>query len=281
MIRPKLHGAAGRGFFRGKRLGENAMSVTKKALRTLQTRFPSLVDLKYRAQYLKRSVTRRPFERDFELFAKFHPEPDADFLDVGANRGQTVQALRLFKENPITCFEPSKYAFKRLERYTEGVERITLRNIGLGAAPSKVRLYTPIYRGYVFDGLASTVEAEARGWLSERTLMFFDEKDLRVSEEDIVIETLDAQGSRPAFIKIDVQGGELAVLQGGEQTIAEHRPILLIEAPKKEHEIAFLSRFGYRPYGFDGTVLRQDDTSRTNAFFISPERVGQLDLGIS
>ena len=73
------------------------MSVTKKALRTLQTRFPSLVDLKYRAQHLKRSIMKRPFERDFALVAKFHPDPEAEFLDIGANRGQTVQALRLFR----------------------------------------------------------------------------------------------------------------------------------------------------------------------------------------
>ena len=88
------------------------------------------------------------------------------------------------------------------------------------------------------------------------------------------------RSSRPAFIKIDVQGGELAVLHGGEQTIADHRPILLIEAPKQEHESHFFPRFGYRPYGFDGTVLKRDDTSQSNAFFISPDRLGELDLKI-
>ena len=34
---------------------------------------------------------------------------------------------------------------------------------------------------------------------------------------------------RPSLIKIDVEGGELGVLQGGIQTIARHRPCILFE----------------------------------------------------
>jgi FkbM family methyltransferase len=257
------------------------MPGLKKALRTLQTRFPSLVDLKHHAQHVKRSVTRQPFERDFQVLAKFHPDTAADFLDIGANRGQTVQAIRLYKtENPIICFEPSAHTFQRLVKYTRGVPGVTLRNIGLGATEARVKLYTPVYRGYVFDGLASVVEAEARSWLSQRTIMFFDERRLEIVEESVSIQTLDAQTSRPAFAKIDVQGAELSVLEGGVQTIAESRPVLLIEAPKQEREIAFLSRFDYTPYGFDGTNLRCGDLGHTNVFFIPGQRLKEFDLKV-
>jgi FkbM family methyltransferase len=77
-------------------------------------------------------------------------------------------------------------------------------------------------------------------------------KAVRITTLDIEI----ASGlPKPDFIKIDVEGMELAVLQGARDTLAEHRPALMLEvhgetiAEKKRNVatlVSFLTSAGYR-----------------------------------
>lgn len=70
------------------------------------------------------------------------------------------------------------------------------------------------------------------------------------TDERLIVRPLDMfQIENPAFIKIDVEGMEIAVLRGGMQTISEYRPTLAVE----EWEVAttaeiqlLLSPLGYR-----------------------------------
>jgi FkbM family methyltransferase len=73
--------------------------------------------------------------------------------------------------------------------------------------------------------------------------------------ERVEVSTLDSQLAeravrRVALIKIDVEGGELEVLKGAQQTLATHRPLLCIEAHTYAHlrdALLLLSRLGYVP----------------------------------
>lgn len=252
----------------------------QRVVRTLQTHFPALVDFKYRAQHYTRDVRHRPFERDFDVLAHFRPDPEADFLDVGANRGQAVQAIRLHNgTNPITSFEPSVHTFDQLQRYTSGVPGVTLRRVGLGARAGELTLYTPSYRGYVFDGLASLVRSEAADWLASR-ILFYDPRKLEIHEQVVHIETLDAQGARPAFLKIDVQGAELEVLEGGRRTLERWRPVVLLEAPQADREVAFLDELGYIAHHYDGARLRRGAHGAVNAFFVPHDRRDEFDPSV-
>jgi FkbM family methyltransferase len=47
------------------------------------------------------------------------------------------------------------------------------------------------------------------------------------------IDTLQKSLAPPSVIKIDVEGGEMEVLEGAELTISEHRPMILIEGPSE------------------------------------------------
>jgi hypothetical protein len=61
------------------------------------------------------------------------------------------------------------------------------------------------------------------------------------------IDTLVKTLAPPTALKIDVEGAEIHVLEGGEATISTYRPAILIEGP---HELwdpmqAFFDKYGY------------------------------------
>lgn len=141
-----------------------------------------------------------------------------------------------------------------------------IHSIGLGDRPGSFDLFVPSYRGYVFDGLASLDEACARSWLSDQ-LFGFDEGRLDIEVVTCAVRRLDDLGCEPAFVKIDVQGYEHRVLQGARQTLAEHRPALLIEWPGAVIT-DYLADLGYAPYQYLDGALVAGHHGKTNTFFL-------------
>ena len=83
------------------------------------------------------------------------------------------------------------------------------------------------------------------------------EWDRRIRVRTRTIDSLDL--SKVGFIKIDVEGHELAVLQGAERTIASQRPKLLIEAEERHRQdaVASVGRL-LQAYGYVGWFLYGD-----------------------
>jgi FkbM family methyltransferase len=88
-----------------------------------------------------------------------------------------------------------------------------------------------------------------------------DEDGSRVGTIEVPVRRLDdlALGD-VGFVKIDVEGHELAVLRGAAETLKRNRPPLLVEAEERHHRNAvaaiteFLSALGYSGYfDVDGT----------------------------
>lgn len=109
-------------------------------------------------------------------------------------------------------------------------------------------LYVPFYNDYMFDGLASLKEANARNWLKKR-LYGYQERKLKIIKKTCYVKKLDDLNLEPYFIKIDVQGFEYEVLLGGRATIERSTPILLIETPGQK-EIDLLKLYGYKPFTY-------------------------------
>jgi hypothetical protein len=77
------------------------------------------------------------------------------------------------------------------------------------------------------------------------------------------VQTLDGLCERAGltrldFIKIDVEGAELHVLEGGERSIAAFRPAILVEI-----EARHTARYDYRPDDIVGWLTRRGYTMRT------------------
>jgi hypothetical protein len=67
----------------------------------------------------------------------------------------------------------------------------------------------------------------------------------KVRQIDVEVVALDtfvvSHALTPAFIKIDVEGFELAVLRGAEALLREHKPALMVEVQADHHAIAALA----------------------------------------
>jgi len=243
----------------------------KKLLRTFQTCFPGLLEAKFRLMRFYRNLLRIPFENDFNALALFPISVGAVFLDVGANRGQSTDAILMKKSGvKIHLFEPNKVLCDKLQTSFGQRANIVINNFGLGDQAAEETLVVPVYKQWLFDGLGSFHEAEARDWLRGR-MFFYDDRFLTLIKSRSRIERLDDLNLSPFFIKLDVQGYEYKALKGGERTIIRHEPVLLVESPD-DHLVAYLRQLGVQMYAFKRGRFFPGKRGAPNTFFMTPNR---------
>jgi FkbM family methyltransferase len=132
-------------------------------------------------------------------------------FDVGANKGQFISHVsKIFSSSTqFFCFEPSKTTFNLLATNVErfSISNVRIFNFGLSNVPSKQTLYM-----------------EAMG--STKASLYQEEKQL--SSEEIELSTIDIfcdkeKIERIDFLKIDVEGHELAVLKGAKKMLEANK----------------------------------------------------------
>ena len=150
-------------------------------------------------------------------------KPDMCFVDVGANAGIfTIMAARLAGERGMVhAFEPSPRDRDRMVANiaVNGLTNVTVHGEALGRAQSKAVL--------------AVSGAERPGHNTIGGFMYAD--DATASSVEVEVTTLDevaatSKLTRLDVMKIDVEGYETAVLQGGRATVERFRPVMLVEA---------------------------------------------------
>lgn len=154
-------------------------------------------------------------------------------VDIGANFGlYSLQMSRHYSK--IIAFEPNPEASAPLT--AARLRNLTLLHEGVSNQHGEAALFIPV----------SSNGVKLAGWAS------LDERNcpdaIRCEQLTIPLRPLDAhQFTDVGLIKVDVEGHELEVLLGAEQTIRRWRPNLIIEV-KDEHLGALratLSGWGY------------------------------------
>jgi FkbM family methyltransferase len=176
-------------------------------------------------------------------------------VDVGAAAGIYTQLLAelVGPTGQVLSIEPLAFAHPLWSRVLGSYRRptVTRHRLALGAEPGKATMSVPAGRhGLVTGRSFLAVHTDGVGSNAEFT---------RQIEVDVEVETLDRLVEREGlrrldFVKIDVEGGELAVLRGGGATIDKFRPALLLEIEERhisryQHTaadvVAELTRRGY------------------------------------
>lgn len=177
-------------------------------------------------------------EEEMELLRLFI-KPGAHALDIGANIGAhtLVMARCAGPGGLVTAYEPQDviYNILTLNVRANGCGNVVPLPLGVGAAPQQLyheRLdYTRLGN---FGALGLRAAPLAPGSV-------------------VLVEALDyTPFPRLDFVKIDVEGMELDVLQGGARVLRAHRPVLYVEndrVEKSEELIAYLQQvLGYTCY---------------------------------
>lgn len=148
-------------------------------------------------------------------------------LDVGANCGQSIPSLKKLSRE-VWAYEPSVESFEVLNSRYSADPDVTLfslavsnenADIELMAAPSKID-----------TGQLVTHGTRGMEWSDDE--MAYGE--IRSIEAVTLDEHLGENLSRVGFIKIDVEGHELFVLQGSSRLIESVRPEMLVEIHSEE-----------------------------------------------
>lgn len=183
--------------------------------------------------------------------------PGDTALDIGAHKGGYAYWMlkQVGKDGKVYAFEPQLSLFEHLQKLKKSLRwsNCTVEHLALSNQIGSVELRIPIGKDKKSSPGASIVKT------------IFEENQIRM--ETVATSTLDAYCAEnsivPQLLKIDVEGNELAVLQGGEKTLGQHRPAVLMECEARHigEEQAratfhFLENIGYRGFFIEGFLFR-------------------------
>ncbi|HSZ36137.1 MAG TPA: FkbM family methyltransferase [Acidimicrobiales bacterium] len=228
--------------------------------RSMLVRAPRLFDLASGpARFRLQARMGRVAEAEFRALPRLTGKADPLVLDVGANVGQSIYSiLTVLPRAQVVSFEPNPALHDLLRRVVASQPNVRLETVGLGSEPSSGTLFTPVYNGHAFPGLSSFDREAAQGWLTRSTLYGFDPARLVVQEATAVIRTLDEYALSPDVVKIDVQGMEADVIEGGLETIRSSRPAIIAETVRPDsRSMQLLEPLGYSLMEWrDGELVR-------------------------
>lgn len=160
------------------------------------------------------------------LIIEFVAESSDTFIDVGVNIGQTLLRLKTLKpSNKYLGFEPNSTCTSYTQQLVK-LNRFTNCTIQNCALSNKVQTLV-LEKTLDDDSRASVISSLRPGYFSEKEFVLALDYDSFYLDRKI------------SFVKIDVEGGELEVLQGMKQSIIRHKPLIVCEVLDSHDESVF------------------------------------------
>jgi FkbM family methyltransferase len=206
-------------------------------------------------------------------------------VDVGAAAGLYTAVLSHLTGpgGSVHSIEPLPFANLQLARLVQSrpAANVHRHAVALGAQRGTDVMHVPVGRYGLVTG-RSFLDRSARG--PDPNVEFPGQVAVTVT-----IDTLDdlcrrAGIERLHFVKVDVEGAELQVLEGGDRVISDSRPVMLIEIEARhtaryertpEEVVSWLSERGYSMHTWQGgwRSARTVDPGTRNYLFL-PTREG-------
>jgi FkbM family methyltransferase len=155
-------------------------------------------------------------------------------VDIGANVGYyTVELAKLLETSgELLSFEPVEATFSQLNKNVELNQlenKVKTFQLGLSNSITETNIFLPRISGSSAASLRNLHPEEE-----------FESQIIKISTLDYVVGSLGITDCN--LIKIDVEGGELQVIEGGIETISKFKPIVFAELLRK-----WSKAFSYNP----------------------------------
>ena len=180
------------------------------------------------------------FDCELLQVARHFTSPGQVVFDVGANVGEFAVAACHFVGSPgaVLAIEPDPFLCALLHRTIAEPGNLGLPLEALCVAVAESDGLAPFH-------IAS--RGRASNALGGHGLSTMGTVRGRFIAPVFTIDTLAERWHAPGFIKIDVEGAELRVLEGARQTLMHHRPLILVEVTRMGDNVRELfTRAGYR-----------------------------------
>jgi FkbM family methyltransferase len=168
------------------------------------------------------------FEPEITYLMQTLIRPDDVILDIGANIGfHTVTMARAAHRGHLYAFEPVPEMAEQHSRNCaiNRLENVTLYNFALGKEDAELEMRVNVGG----EGLQGTSTFIADNDNVTENPDRYEFRTMKVRRLDDIVGSLELPG-RIGFVKIDTEGFDTHVLEGGMETIREHRPIVIVEA---------------------------------------------------
>ncbi|MGH9104363.1 MAG: FkbM family methyltransferase [Acidimicrobiales bacterium] len=194
--------------------------------------------------------------------------PGSVCIDVGSAAGLYTLALSHLAgpSGQVHSVEPLFFAHPACARLLRARDADNVRHHGvaLGGRPGRAVMSVPVRRSGFVTGRSFLAQAPCRlGPNSE-----FDRHAAVVVDVETLDDLCEQNGLACLdFVKVDVEGAELQVLEGGREAIAEWRPAILAEIEARhtarygytpDDVVAWLARRGYAMYAWQRGWHRAD-----------------------
>jgi FkbM family methyltransferase len=180
-------------------------------------------------------------EKDFlSIFDVIHD--DGIVLDIGANIGvMTAQFSKRLPNSIVYSFEPVPYNLRTLKRVISyfKLKNVTVYDFALGDSNGQTKIVVPISGAAKKQGLSHIIDVNenAKG----------EEFEIEIKRLDDLPEFKNSTKKITA-IKIDVEGYEYFVLNGGKELIKKNRPVIYCElwtGPERERTFELMKSLQY------------------------------------
>jgi FkbM family methyltransferase len=168
------------------------------------------------------------YEAEIEYLIETLVGPGDVVLDIGANVGLHTVALarRVGAQGRVYAFEPVTEMAERLSANValNGLANVTLVGCALGNVEGTATMQVNV-AGAGLEGTSSLADSIHVRRHPER----YVERDVEVRRLDDVMARMDP-ASPIGFVKIDTEGFETMVIEGGMETLDRDRPAMIVEA---------------------------------------------------
>lgn len=215
-------------------------------------------------------------EDGFSFLSCIQPSNSTIAIDVGSNDGTSIALISKYVTPvKVSCFDPVRAPIS----YTPSKTEISYFKIGLGDVSDNLNIFTPVVKGFRLTQYSSSHRDRLHHQLIHD--LGLNLEDISLEEKLVQIKRLDDLKLRPFFIKIDVEGNELKVLRGSQESIQIHRPVILVEIQNEAsyREISdFMSTLNYANFApsppkfhkWDDLVLQTKFLARYNNYLWLP-----------